>query len=120
MLAAALVGMVVDGPHTARTPRLTMRVLRSCRPAARWTGPVWCARAGGSVLSRPLAHRSSVIAGVLLMPGGRRNGDETTVFILRMAAKQILPASGVRIEALSASGRGPYSSSGVTRSEERR
>ena len=34
MLAAPLVGMVVDGPHTARTPRLTMRVLRSCRPSA--------------------------------------------------------------------------------------
>jgi len=40
--------------------------------------------------------------------------EETTVFILRMAATQILPPVGVRIEALSASGRGPYSSSGVT------
>ncbi len=48
------------------------------------------------------------------MPGGRRNLEETTVFILRMAATQILPPVGVRIEALSASGRGPYSSSGVT------
>jgi len=51
MLTAPLVGMVVDGPHTARTPRLTMRVLRSCRPAARWRGPVWFARAGGRTLT---------------------------------------------------------------------
>jgi hypothetical protein len=43
--------MVGDGPHTARTPRLTMRVLRSCRPAARWRGPVWFARPGGRTLT---------------------------------------------------------------------
>src|ERR1700681_665257 len=95
MLAAALVGMVVDGPHTARTPRLTMRGLRSCRPAARWTGPVWFARAGGLVLSRPFARRSSVIAGVLLVPCGRRNGDETMAFILRMLQRKFCPPVGV-------------------------
>jgi hypothetical protein len=37
------------------------------------------------------------------MSRGRRNGDETTVLILRMAATQICPPVGVRIEALSAS-----------------
>jgi hypothetical protein len=48
------------------------------------------------------------------MSGGKRNGEETTVLILRMAATQICPPGGARIEALRATGRGPYSSSGVT------
>jgi hypothetical protein len=48
------------------------------------------------------------------MPGGKRNREETTVLILRMTATQICPPGGVRIEALRASRRGPYSSSGVT------
>ena len=38
------------------------------------------------------------------MPGGRRNGDETMVFILRMLQRKFCPPVGVRIEALSALG----------------
>jgi hypothetical protein len=107
MLAAPLVEMVVDGPHTARTPRLTMRVLRSCRPAA-VERPSLVRPSGGVQYSHApwrIVLRSS---GVLLMPDGRRNGDETTL------QRKFYPPVGVRIEALSALGRRPYSSSGAT------
>jgi hypothetical protein len=76
--------------------------LRYCRPAARWTGPVWFAPAGEFAVSRPFVHPSSVIAGVL-HAGGRRN---RTQLRSSMATRQILRrwASSLKHAVL---GRGP-------------